>query len=32
MVFSATPLGERHVMFKQRVEQLRRKLGLEIRT
>ncbi|HXV31419.1 MAG TPA: hypothetical protein VD840_13900 [Sinorhizobium sp.] len=31
MVLSATLPGERHVMFRQRVEQLRRKLGLEIR-
>lgn len=31
MVLSATPSDERHVLFKQRIEQLRRKLGLEIR-
>lgn len=30
MVLSATPSGERHVLFKKRVEQLRRKLGLEV--
>ena len=30
MVLSATLPGERHAMFKQRVEQLRRKLGLEV--
>ncbi len=30
MVLSAALPGERHVLFKQRVEQLRRKLGLEL--
>jgi hypothetical protein len=30
MVIRATPPAERHAMFKRRVEQLRRKLGLEV--
>jgi hypothetical protein len=29
MVLAATPVAERHHMFRQRVERLRRKLGLE---
>ena len=30
MLIRATPPGERHAMFKRRIEQLQRKLGLEV--
>jgi hypothetical protein len=32
MVLSATPPEERHAMFKRRIEQLQRKLGLEVKS